>query len=73
MNSGKLRTEVGNMMAKQYEKQFRGVPFSVIRDSGTEYYECHITGRLGMMWFTKSELDAALLRAERLRKKYGWE
>ncbi len=58
--------------ANNYDKQFRGVPFTVIKDSGTEYYECYITGRLGVMWFTKSELNAALSRAERLRKKHGW-
>ncbi len=60
-------------VAAMGEKTIRGVPFRVIYDNRTEYYQAHITGRLGVMWFTRKEIESSLLRAERLRKKYGWE
>lgn len=59
-------------VAETGEKMYRDIPFRVVRDNGTEYYQAHITGRLGTMWFTKEELDSSLARAERLKKKYGW-
>lgn len=63
---------MSNKVASMGEKTIRGVPFRVIYENGIEYYQAHITGRLGVMWFTRKEIEASLLRAERLKKEYGW-
>jgi len=60
-------------IADKGEVLYRGVPFPVLRDNGVAYIQAYNQGTLGAMWFTKKELDAALSRAERFRKKYGWK
>lgn len=53
-------------------KLFRGVPFEVLTEKGIDYYHVNVSGMLGIMWVTKKELELALSRAERFRKKYRW-
>ena len=48
----------------------RPVSFIVVQEPQADLYQVHISS-LGMGLFTKKEIDIALTRAVKIRRKYG--